>query len=167
MAVVATGWDAGQEMAGGPVGWHPPGPCFGAPATLAETVADRLTVFYDADCGMCTMTARMLRILDTARRLQLTPLQRFVPAPPDDPGRAALLARLHVRDARGRWHAGADAVLEIAAAIPLLVPLSLVGRLPGLRRMVGAGYEVVARNRDAIGRRLGVDRCRIDPDRLA
>jgi predicted DCC family thiol-disulfide oxidoreductase YuxK len=130
-------------------------------------VAAQLTVFYDADCGVCTMTARILHIVDTARRLRLTPLQHLELLSPGDPDRHALLSRLHARDANGRWSAGGDAVREIAAAIPLLFPLSIAGRLPGLRHAVDAGYELIARNREPIGRWLGVDRCRIDPERLA
>ena len=52
------------------------------------------------------------------------------------------------------------------AAIPILVPLSQVSRLPGARGAVDALYGWVAAHRDGIGRRLGVDRCRIDPARL-
>lgn len=128
--------------------------------------AEGLTVFYDADCGVCTMTARMLHALDRGRRLDLSPLQRFVARDADDPDAAALAERLHVRDAGGRWASGGDAMLRIMAAIPILAPLSLVGRVPGVRRAVDAGYRWVAAHRDGIGRRLGVDRCRIDPARL-
>ena len=127
---------------------------------------DRLTVLYDADCGVCTMTARMLHALDGSRRLDLSPLQRFVARGAEDPDAAALVERLHVRDARGRWASGGDAVLRVMASIPILVPLSLVGRLPGARGAVDALYRWAASHRDGIGRRLGVDRCRIDPARL-
>jgi predicted DCC family thiol-disulfide oxidoreductase YuxK len=125
-----------------------------------------LTVFYDADCGLCTMTARILHAIDTRRRVRLTPLQRFASRDPGAPNRRQLLERLHARDVRGRWFAGADAILRIGAVIPLLVPLSLVGRLPGGRAAAEAGYALVADHRDAIGRWLGVDRCRINPDRI-
>ena len=128
---------------------------------------DRLTVLYDADCGVCTMTARMLHVLDGGRRLDLSPLQHFTPTTADDPDRAALAQRLHVRNASGRWASGGDAVLRIMAAIPILAPLSLVGRLPGAHGAVDAVYRWVAAHRDGIGRLLGVDRCRIDPARLA
>ena len=64
---------------------------------------ERLTVLYDADCGVCPLTARMLHALDCGRSLHLSPLQRFVSRAADDPGAAALAERLHVRDADGRW----------------------------------------------------------------
>jgi predicted DCC family thiol-disulfide oxidoreductase YuxK len=127
---------------------------------------DRLTVLYDADCGVCTMTARMLHALDRGRRLDLSPLQGFTPEAPGDPVRADLAERLHVRDASGRWASGGGAVLRIMAAVPILAPLSMLGRLPGAGRAVDAGYRWVAAHRDGVGRRLGVDRCRIDPARL-
>jgi predicted DCC family thiol-disulfide oxidoreductase YuxK len=124
----------------------------------------RLTVLYDADCGVCRHTARTLRLLDLRRRLRFAPLQGFVPTAPGDPARGELEAAFHVRDERGAWHAGGDAALEIARVVPALTPLALVGRLPGMSRVAEAAYKVVARNRDGISRWLGVDRCAFDPD---
>lgn len=133
---------------------------------LAAPPHPEVTVFYDADCGLCTMVARMLRLLDVGRRLRLTPLQRFEATAPEEPSRRELAARLHARDARGRWFAGPDAALRIAASIPITYPLSVIGRLPGARHLADAGYDLVANNRDSIGRWLAVDGCRIDPDRI-
>ena len=126
----------------------------------------RLTVLYDADCGACRLTARMLRTLDWRGGLRFTALQGFVPTAAGDPAGAELEAALHVRDERGGWHAGGEAALEIARVVPALAPLALVGRLPGMGRVAEAAYEAVARNRHAISGWLGVGRCRFDPDRL-
>ena len=123
----------------------------------------RLTVLYDADCGVCRLTARMLRILDWRGRLSFAALQGFVPTVAGDPARGELEAALHVRDYRGEWHAGGDAALQIARVVPALAPLALVGGLPGMNRIAEMAYEVVARNRHAISGWLGVDRCRFDP----
>ena len=124
----------------------------------------RLTVFYDADCGVCRHTARTLRLLDRHQRLRFAPLQGFVPTAAGDPARGELEAALHVRDERGEWHAGGDAALQIARVVPALAPLALVGRVPGMSRIAEAAYELVARNRHAISGWLGVDRCAFDPD---
>lgn len=126
----------------------------------------RLTVLYDADCGVCRHTGRTLRILDRHQRLRFAPLQGFVPTAAGDPGRGELEAALHVRDERGDWHAGGDAALQIARVVPALAPLALVGRLPGMDRVAEKAYEAVARNRHAISGWLGLDRCRFDPDLL-
>jgi predicted DCC family thiol-disulfide oxidoreductase YuxK len=115
---------------------------------------DRLTVLYDAECGVCRLTVRALRMLDWNRRLELVALQRFVRSASDDPTRRRLLWALHVRDARGRWFRAGDAMLRIAAVIPLLVPLSVIGRLPGMSRPIEAAYRLVADNRHAISRIL-------------
>ena len=126
----------------------------------------RLTVFYDADCGVCRHTARTLRILDRHQRLRFAPLQGFVPTAAGDPESGELEAALHVRDERGGWHAGGDAALQIARVVPALAPLALVGRLPGMDRIAELAYGAVARNRHAISAWLGVERCAFDPDRV-
>lgn len=123
----------------------------------------QLTVLYDADCGVCRHTARTLRTLDTGGRLRFTPLQGFVAASAADPDRQALLARLHVRDARGRWYSGGRAARRIAEVIPALLPLGLVARLPGAGRVTDAAYDLVARNRQSLSRWLRLDACRFDP----
>jgi predicted DCC family thiol-disulfide oxidoreductase YuxK len=97
---------------------------------------------------------RALRRLDWRRRLAFAPLQRFVASAPGDPSRRQLLRALHVRDADGRWRRGGDASLRVASVIPVLVPLSLVGRLPGMGRPVEVAYRLVARNRRTISRLL-------------
>ena len=68
------------------------------------------------------------------------------------PPMAALSERLHVRDADGAWLAGGRAVTRLAAEIPPLAPLGLVGSLPGLQLAVEAAYRVVADHRGTIGR---------------
>lgn len=124
-------------------------------------------VLYDADCGVCRHTARTLQMLDTRRQLRFVPLQQFVATAAGDPLRSELEARLHVRDGRGRWQAGGAAALAIASALPVLRPLALVGRLPGMSRVADVAYDLVARNRHMISRWLGVDSCRFTPHDLS
>jgi predicted DCC family thiol-disulfide oxidoreductase YuxK len=116
----------------------------GPPPSRRDPGARPVTVVYDGECPVCRLTIRALRILDWRRRLGFTALQGFQ-------ARA-----LHVRDDRGRWHSGGDAALHIAGAVPVLVPLSLIGRLPGLDGPVEAAYRLVADHRHAIGRMLGI-----------
>lgn len=117
---------------------------------------DRLIVLYDADCGVCRLTVRALRMLDWRRRLAFMPLQRFTGSP-GDPTRRRLLWALHVRDGRGRWYRAGDAMLRIAAELPVLVPPSIIGRLPGMSRPVEVAYRLVADNRHVISRVLRID----------
>jgi predicted DCC family thiol-disulfide oxidoreductase YuxK len=115
-----------------------------------------LTVFYDADCGVCRLTSLTLARLDWRRRLAFVPLQAY---PDALPSRAELARELHVRDAAGCWSRGGSAALRIAGAVPVLVPLALVGGLPGMRTVVDAAYGLVADHRPTISRalRLGDD----------
>lgn len=124
---------------------------------------EQLTVLYDADCGVCRHTARTLRALDGRGRLRFEPLQGFVAASAADPARHELAARLHVRDARGRWYRGGSAAVRIAEVIPALFPLAMVAHLPGAKRVTEAAYELVAQNRHVLSRWLGLDTCRFDP----
>jgi predicted DCC family thiol-disulfide oxidoreductase YuxK len=121
-----------------------------------DSIGRPLTVIYDGNCPVCRLTVRAMRILDWWGRLEFTPLQRFKPRSSGDPSKRELIRALHVRDSEGRWHRGGDAAVRIAGAVPILVPLSLVGRLPGLHGPVEATYRLVADNRHAIGRLLGI-----------
>ena len=113
-----------------------------------------LTVVYDGACPVCRLTIRALRILDWRQRLEFTPLQQFEPRSTGDPSRGELMRALHVRDADGPWRRGGDAALRVASVVPIFVPLSLVGRLPGLQGPVEAAYRLVADHRQAISRLL-------------
>ena len=115
---------------------------------------EQLTVFYDADCGVCRLTSLTLARLDWRRRLAFVPLQAYAEA---EPSHAALARELHVRDGAGRWWRGGRAALRIAGAIPMLVPVSLLGRLPGMRGAVDAAYRFVADRRPIISRALRLE----------
>jgi predicted DCC family thiol-disulfide oxidoreductase YuxK len=125
---------------------------------------DRLTVLYDADCGICTHTARVLARLDARRRLELVRLQ--VVDLPGMPPRDTLSQTLHAVDAAGRWTTGAVASVEIARRVPLLLPISVVARLPLAMRILDRLYAAVARNRHTLSRLLGLQVCRV-PRRAA
>jgi predicted DCC family thiol-disulfide oxidoreductase YuxK len=120
----------------------------------------RLLVLYDADCGFCSRSARLLRRLDHGRHLRLMPLQdagEIVGAPPAQ----VLLDAMHVRDGRGRWTVAGAAWLRIAEEIPLLRPLAFAGRLALIRSFVEWAYAQVAGNRHRISWLLGDDDCPI------
>lgn len=124
-----------------------------------------LTVLYDADCDFCRHSSHVLHSLDSRGRLRFTPLQSFAATEAGDPSLAALSDRLHVRDDDGSWASGGGAMIRLAAEIPLLAPLALVGGLPGVEVLVDAGYRLVADHRGAISRWLRLDRCRFEPGR--
>ena len=132
---------------------------------MAVKVADLLFVLYDADCGLCSRTAQVLRVLDGRGRLRLMPLQRAASELGDAaPPLAAMKATLHAGVPGGAWSTGGEATLRIARAVPVLRSLALVGSLPLVNRLVEPGYDLLAANRDRIGRILGAERCKFKGD---
>lgn len=127
--------------------------------TAAEVADPVLIVLFDADCGLCSWSATALHRLDRDRALRLLPLQQAAVELADAPPGAVLLETMHVRDRDGRWERGGVAMIRIAAAVPLLRPLAVAGRLPPVRWAFEAWYRVIARNRHRLGRVLGLDGC--------
>jgi predicted DCC family thiol-disulfide oxidoreductase YuxK len=116
-----------------------------------------LTVFYDASCLICASEMHALRDRDTRGRLELVDCSA-----PDfsDEGhiaegitRAALMERLHVRDACGRWLAGTDAVAAVYRAVGLERSADLWGYRP-LRPLFDRLYPLIAHHRQALSRRF-------------
>ncbi len=122
---------------------------------------DRLTVLYDADCGFCTHSARVLLWLDHGRALRLSPLQRAAGGIPGAPPLDTLLASMHVVDRQGRWSVGGAAWMQVLERIPVTRPLAIVGRLPVIDRVVDATYRAVSAHRHRLSRLLGVRACRV------
>jgi predicted DCC family thiol-disulfide oxidoreductase YuxK len=116
---------------------------------------------YDADCGICTRIASLLRRVDRDGALELLPAQAAddIDAVPD---LATRLRALQVRDIDGGWLCAGAAAVRIAEAIPVLKPAALAARQPLLRDLVEPAYALVARNRHRISRWIGARSCAID-----
>ena len=128
------------------------------------TRTNRLTVLYDADCGVCSHTARMLFRADKRNRLTLVSIQSA--HLPDMPARETLMEALHARDDDGRWFKGAAASVEIARRISIAWPLTVYAKLPLAMPMLDFMYRTFAQNRHAISRLLGLKACKV-PERRA
>jgi predicted DCC family thiol-disulfide oxidoreductase YuxK len=130
---------------------------------VTTLLADRrVLVLYDADCGICIRSARLLRRLDHERRLRLMPLQdagEIGDAPPAE----ALLDVMHVRDPDGRWSLAGAAWIRIAVEVPLLRPLAVAARLGPIRFLAEWTYWRVAGNRHRLSHLLRDDACSIKP----
>ena len=137
---------------------HTPGE---SPLTGADLFAmkSQLTVLYDADCGICTHTARLLARLDTRRRLRLVALQEA--NLPGQPPVEVLSEALHVADTDGRWFVGGRAMVEITRRIPALRPISLYARLPLADLVFETIYRAIATNRQQISRLFGLKTCQV------
>jgi predicted DCC family thiol-disulfide oxidoreductase YuxK len=118
------------------------------------------TVFYDADCGVCYLTARVLARLDVHRRLRLVS-NRDAAELPADVDRELLDRTVLVIDPEmpnRRW-TRADAVVEVLGALPFGRLWSWPLRLPGISHLAAAAYDAVARNRIRISTWLGLAAC--------
>jgi predicted DCC family thiol-disulfide oxidoreductase YuxK len=131
------------------------------PPLAPGATSERVLVLYDADCGICTQTARVLSLMDRGRRLELVALQAADEIP-GAPAADVLRTALHARDRQGHWTSGGDAVVQILGTLPILWPMAVWARLPGARWLIGRTYDAVAANRHRLSRRLGLTVCPVD-----
>ncbi len=124
---------------------------------LAARSGRRLTLYFDAGCGVCFQIARLLARLDLFERI------RFVSSaevPSSIDLSSELLARtIVVDDESGRRTTRADAVARVLGALPLGLLWAWPLRVPGLRGLANAGYDLFARRRQTISYWLGFAAC--------
>jgi predicted DCC family thiol-disulfide oxidoreductase YuxK len=109
--------------------------------------AARGWVFFDRDCRVCTSLARRFRRTLEKRGFGLAALQ--------DPRVAALLAlpseellrEMRVITREGEIHGGAKAIVYLAGQIWWAWPLFAAARIPGVPRILDAGYRWFADHR--------------------
>ena len=115
-------------------------------------------LFFDAECGFCTRTARWLLPILTKRGLGIAPLQ--------DPRvgallglpRAELLRELRFLLSDGRQFSGADAVLAVAREIWWGRPLVWLAGVPGMMTVLRRGYRWIAGRRSCAAMRCEIQR---------
>jgi predicted DCC family thiol-disulfide oxidoreductase YuxK len=124
--------------------------------TLVDEITDRKGrqargwLFFDAQCGFCTRIARWLAPILGRRGLGVAPLQ--------DPrvgallgiSRDELLKELRFLLSDGTQFGGAGAVLAVAREIWWARPLVWIAALPGMMRVLDAGYKSVAGRRGCV-----------------
>ncbi len=104
------------------------------PVSKTVNESPPLTVLYDGACPLCRREIRIYRGLQPLHSdspvcfVDVSDAALLLP-----PGttREQLLARFHVRGRDGRLRSGAQAFLELWAALPGWRWLALAGRLPG------------------------------------
>ena len=122
---------------------------------MALPITFPLTVFYDASCPLCASEMHALAARDRDARLVLVdcsaPDFDERPFAVDGVTRAAMLARIHARDADGHWLAGVDVFAEAyrAAGFSRIARLFASARLRPLWTRL---YPWVARNRQGLSR---------------
>jgi predicted DCC family thiol-disulfide oxidoreductase YuxK len=101
------------------------------------------TCYYDAQCGLCRRTTRILRALDWLGNLRFEDLA----ADPPVPYERAVVEGMPMRAADGRVLVGFPAVRRALRRTPLGLPLALALHLPGVSHAGRAAYRLVAANR--------------------
>jgi predicted DCC family thiol-disulfide oxidoreductase YuxK len=109
--------------------------------------ASRGWVFFDRDCSVCTSLARRFRRpLETRgyglAALQDPRVQALLALPLED-----LLREMRVATADGKIYCGADAIVYLARQIWWAWPLYAAAKLPGVPRILNAGYRWFADHR--------------------
>jgi predicted DCC family thiol-disulfide oxidoreductase YuxK len=115
-------------------------------------------LFFDAECGFCTRTARWLRPILAKRGLAVAPLQ--------DPrvgallglSRTELLRELRFLLSDGSPYGGADAVLAVAREIWWAQPLVWLAEIPGMMDQLRRGYCWFATRRSCAAMHCEIER---------
>lgn len=133
---------------------------------LAVRSRRRVTLYFDAGCGVCFQLARVCARLDVFERIRLMSSAE-VPAGAPELSPELLSRTIVAVDERGRRTTRADAVAATLRALPLGLLWSLPLRIPGLRQLAGRGYDAFARNRQTISTWLGLAACGVPGARPA
>lgn len=96
----------------------------------------RVEVWFDGGCPLCRREIAFMRRLDRAGRIHFIDLVESEACPLAP---AIMLARFHARE-DGVMLSGAAAFAAIWRAIPLLRPLGLAARLPGVAALLEWAY---------------------------
>lgn len=115
-------------------------------AARPSSGAQPALVLFDGDCPLCAREIAHYRGLRGAERLTWIDITRER----DLEGRFGIghheaMARLHVRDTRGRWHTGAWAFAELWSHLPGYRQLARLVRRLRLVRLLDWGYGHFAR----------------------
>jgi len=109
-------------------------------------------LFFDADCGFCTRTARWLEPILARRGFAVAPLQ--------DPrvgsllglSQEELLRELRFLLSDGTQFGGADAVLAVARQIWWAQPLVWLSHIPAMKPLLRSAYRWIATRRSCAAR---------------
>lgn len=124
---------------------------FGRPARA-------VTIVFDADCGICLWTCRLLKRLDPWQRLSFVGNDEVARLPAGvDPKQCE--TSVVVVDVHGRVFVEEKAVRRALVALPLGIVAAAWLYLPGLSLLGRAAYRKVAANRLAISSFFGLGAC--------
>lgn len=102
------------------------------PQQSASAMPHQVEVWFDGGCPLCRREIAFMQRLDRAGRIKFIDLTGSESCPLD---RGAMLARFHARE-NGVILSGVAAFAAMWRAIPLLRPLGLAARLPGVQTLL-------------------------------
>ena len=108
-------------------------------------------LFFDAECGFCTRIARWLAPILRRRGFAVAPLRDPRVGALLGMSREELLKELRFLLSDGTQYGGASAVVAVAREIWWGRPLVWLSSVPGMMRLLDAGYKWVARQRSCAG----------------
>jgi predicted DCC family thiol-disulfide oxidoreductase YuxK len=114
-----------------------------------------LAVYYDASCPLCRTEIETLKARDVEDLLYLVDCSTGVIAF-QDVTREDMMARIHARDATGRWLRGIDVFAAVYRAAGLRI-LARIYASPRLRPLLDRVYPWIADHRQLLSR-LGLSR---------
>ncbi len=120
-----------------------------------------LDLYYDADCGVCTWSARMLKRLDSRGNVRFHDNGGELP-----PGASEAMAErsMIVVDAGGRVSTDAAALSAICLAVRPLWWCGWLLKLPGVHQLARALYHRFAERRFDVSEALGMGACGVEDD---
>jgi predicted DCC family thiol-disulfide oxidoreductase YuxK len=104
-------------------------------------------LFFDAECGFCTRSARWIAPILSRRGMAVAPLQDPRVGALLGMNGEALLMELRFLLSDGKQYGGAEAVVAVAREIWWGRPLAWFARLPGAMSLLHSGYRWVAAHR--------------------
>lgn len=125
----------------------------------------QVQVFFDGECPLCIREIKMLRRLDSNRRIEFTDIStKEFDASSYARSHDELMARIHGRDADGNWIEGVEVFRQLYGAVGFGWIMA-VTRIPGIKQMLDWMYVKFANNRLSLtGRKQDNDSfsCRVD-----
>jgi len=112
---------------------------------------NQITVWYDGACPLCIREIALMRKLD--RRRAITFMDISVPTASCPIDRQLMLDRFHAAE-DGQLLSGAAAFAAMWRAIPLLRPIGLIARVPGVLAILEVLYLQFLKVRPHIQKRL-------------
>jgi predicted DCC family thiol-disulfide oxidoreductase YuxK len=112
--------------------------------------ASRGWIFFDRECDICTSLARRFRPTFERRGFGLAALQDPRAAPLLGLPLDQLLSEMRVVTGSGESYGGAEAIVYLVRQIWWAWPIFAAAQIPGVPRILGAGYRRFADHRQCI-----------------